>query len=59
MTILFFGDSITWGAWDEEGGWVARIKKYIDLKIISTHFNYYNDLHNVGIFGDSTLTELI
>ena len=54
MTILFFGDSITWGAWDTDGGWVARIKKFVDEKIISSNFEYYNDLYNVGISGDNT-----
>lgn len=58
MNILFFGDSITWGAWDEEGGWVARIKRSVDQKIISTNFNYYNDIYNVGISGDSS-TDLL
>lgn len=27
--IFAFGDSITWGAWDEEGGWADRLKKEI------------------------------
>lgn len=52
MTILFFGDSITWGAWDEEGGWVNRVKKIVDKKIIDTNFSYYHDIYNVGISGD-------
>ena len=54
MTILFFGDSITWGAWDKEGGWIARIKKFADQKIISSDFEYYHDLYNVGISGNNT-----
>lgn len=54
MKILFFGDSITWGAWDEEGGWVARIKKFVDQKIIASNFEYYRDIYNVGISGDKT-----
>lgn len=58
MTILFFGDSITWGAWDEEGGWVNRIKKTVDKKIIDTNFSYYNDIYNIGISGDLT-TDLL
>lgn len=58
MNILFFGDSITWGAWDKEGGWVARIKKYVDEKVINSDFNYYHDVYNVGISGDKT-TDLL
>ena len=54
MTILFFGDSITWGAWDEEGGWVARIKKHVDAKTIASSFDYYQDIYNLGISGDKT-----
>ncbi len=58
MNILFFGDSITWGAWDKEGGWVARIKRTVDQKIINTNFNYYNEIYNVGISGDLS-TDLV
>lgn len=54
MNILFFGDSITWGAWDEDGGWVNRIKKIVDKKIISSNFEYYHDIYNVGISGENT-----
>lgn len=52
--ILIFGDSITWGAWDEEGGWVHRLKKDIDKKIIESNFTYYDSVYNVGISGDNT-----
>ena len=30
--ILVFGDSISYGKWDVEGGWVARVRRYIDEK---------------------------
>lgn len=30
--IIVFGDSISYGKWDSEGGWVARLRKYIDQK---------------------------
>ena len=32
MNILVFGDSIAYGKWDEQGGWVQRLRKYIDKK---------------------------
>lgn len=54
MNILFFGDSITWGAWDTEGGWFFRIKKFVDEKIIASGFKYYHDIYNLGISGDKT-----
>lgn len=28
MRILIFGDSITYGAWDSEGGWADRLKRW-------------------------------
>lgn len=30
--ILVFGDSLAYGKWDKEGGWVARLRRYIDEK---------------------------
>jgi lysophospholipase L1-like esterase len=30
--ILVFGDSITYGKWDSEGGWVTRLRKHVDEK---------------------------
>jgi lysophospholipase L1-like esterase len=30
MNIFIFGDSITWGAWDSQGGWAQRLKTYFD-----------------------------
>ena len=54
MIILIFGDSITWGAWDEEGGWVQRLKKDIDKKVIESNFDYYDSIYNVGISGNNT-----
>lgn len=29
MNLIFFGDSITSGLWDERGGWASRIKQDI------------------------------
>jgi len=51
--ILIFGDSITYGAWDKEGGWVARLRKYIDEKIFADP-NYYNIILNLGISGNNS-----
>ena len=52
--ILIFGDSITWGAWDEEGGWAQRFKKEIDKKAITANFTSYHSVYNLGISGDNT-----
>lgn len=50
--ILIFGDSIAHGAWDIEGGWVQRLKKEIDKKIISSGLQFYCDVYNLSIDGD-------
>ncbi len=52
--ILVFGDSITWGAWDEAGGWVDRLKQYLNKKTIDSEGEYYCMLYNLGVSGDST-----
>ncbi len=46
-TILCFGDSLAYGAWDPEGGWVARLRKELEEK---------GDwlVYNLGIDGDTT-----
>jgi lysophospholipase L1-like esterase len=51
--ILVFGASITWGAWDREGGWVNRLRKFIDEKNIEDS-DYYTMVFNLGISGDTT-----
>lgn len=30
--MLIFGDSLVYGKWDSEGGWAARLRKYVDEK---------------------------
>lgn len=47
--INIFGDSIAWGAYDREGGWIDRLKRYL-LKSP----NDYDEVYNLGISGDST-----
>lgn len=45
--ILLFGDSITWGACDnEKGGWAERLKLF--------YFNSGSAIYNCGISGDTT-----
>lgn len=54
MNFIIFGDSIAWGAWDREGGWAARLKKFLDEKIISSNFTVYHPVYNLAIDGDNT-----
>ena len=54
--ILIFGDSITWGAWDTEGGWVQRLRKEIDKG--NMKWKYYIAVQNLGISGGTSNTIL-
>jgi len=51
--ILIFGDSTTYGAWDKKGGWVQRLREYLDEKTLSDPDTYYL-IYNLGISGDTT-----
>ncbi len=52
--ILVFGTSTTYGAWDSEGGWVQRLRRFIDQKIIESDFGIDHLIYNLGISGDKT-----
>lgn len=60
MTIICFGDSITYGNWDPEGGWVGRLRKYLDTKSLNAYTGedlystYYTLTYNQGIPGDTS-----
>lgn len=49
--ILIFGDSIAYGKWDLEGGWVARLRMHID-KIYNLGKNGNIQIYNLGIPGE-------
>lgn len=48
-TINIFGDSITWGAYDENGGWADRLKNYF-----MNQDKGFFDFYNLGVSGDNT-----
>jgi isoamyl acetate esterase len=52
--ILIFGDSITYGAWDKEGGWAQRLRKWLDEIVISSNYKEYFITYNLGIDGDTS-----
>lgn len=52
--ILIFGDSITLGAWDEEGGWAGRLQQNMNKKAISSGLETAFLVHNLGVDGDTT-----
>jgi acyl-CoA thioesterase-1 len=54
MNLLIFGSSITWGAWDKEGGWAQRLKSYCDHKAAETNFDNYTAVYCLGVSGDNT-----
>lgn len=52
--ILVFGDSITCGAWDEEGGWVARLQKEMNRRAISSGLESVFLVSSLGVDGDTS-----
>lgn len=49
--ILVFGASTTYGAWDLEGGWVQRLRKFLDEKVISSNYQKFYLVYNLGVSG--------
>src|SRR4030042_1024853 len=56
VRILVFGDSITYGAWDKEGGWVNRLRKFMDEKNLPelSKSGFYCLVYNLGVSGNTT-----
>lgn len=54
MRVLIFGDSITQGFWDTEGGWVGRIRKHYDQQMIDNTDNDPPTIFNLGVPGNSS-----
>lgn len=50
--VFAFGDSITYGAWDREGGWAARLRGFLDEKNMSEKCDF--EMYNLGIPGNTT-----
>jgi len=53
MNMIVFGDSITYGAGDERGGWVQRIREATEKKAAETGTEEPG-IYNLGISGDTT-----
>lgn len=56
--ILIFGDSIAYGAWDTEGGWVQRLRTRFDEHNLQNLDDEVTLVYNLGISGD-TSTDLV
>lgn len=51
--IIFFGASTGYGAWDEEGGWVDRLKRFCHKRFMEEKSEKFV-LYNLGVTGKST-----
>lgn len=54
MQVFAFGHSITHGFWDEEGGWVSRLRKFLDRKSLEKPEEYYFETYNLGVPGNTS-----
>lgn len=54
MRVLIFGDSITQGFWDVDGGWVARLRKDYDQLAVKADDYNQPTIFNLGVSGDSS-----
>ncbi len=54
MRVLCFGDSITQGFWDLEGGWVNRLRKHFDVSRDQVGKHEYVSVFNLGVDGNTT-----
>jgi len=52
MRILVFGDSITYGAWDSEGGWADRLKRWAHQRYLENGTKL--QVINLGIGGNTS-----
>ncbi len=51
--VFIFGDSITYGQWDEQGGWVQRLRSSFDQSYIA-HRSEMTCFYNLGVPADTT-----
>lgn len=54
MRLLAFGDSITYGSWDTEGGWVERLKKRAHTVTVMSAGTTKMQIINLGIGGNTS-----
>ncbi len=53
MRVFVFGDSITQGFWDSEGGWVSRLIKNYAQKALNDLDSDWVEIYNLGVSGDT------
>lgn len=52
--VIIFGDSLTFGQNDTEGGWVDRLKRETISHLVETEGRSKNQIFNLGIGGDTS-----
>lgn len=52
--IFVFGDSIGVGAWDEQGGWVDRVKQTLMKRKLDSPNKTASELYNLSVDGDTS-----
>jgi lysophospholipase L1-like esterase len=50
--VIVFGDSISYGLFDEAGGWVHRVRAQVDRRNIAKN-EYWTLVYNLGVSGDT------
>ncbi len=53
VQILVFGDSIAYGIWDKKGGWVQRLREFLDEKTLSDS-ELKHIIYNLAVSGATT-----
>lgn len=52
--IVIFGDSITFGMWDESGGWPVRVNQYYTKRVLESNLEEFISVYGMGIPGNTT-----
>lgn len=56
--IIVFGHSIAQGYWDEKGGWVQRLREYLDERYLENkdedYGDFYYEVFNLGVSGEDS-----
>ncbi len=53
VEVMVFGDSITYGAWDNNGGWVQKLREPMDVKnLVDSSVAYF--VYNLGVVDDTS-----
>lgn len=52
--VLIFGDSISFGMWDELGGWPSRLMQHLNKQVISSDLEEFIATYAMGIPGNTS-----